>query len=67
LGLTSFLVYWGIWLKNYALNTFRKNPLPFLVAIVYLIGAITNNPLQSPKIALILGAVMAVSLFETDD
>lgn len=67
LGIMAFLLFWAVWLKNYALKTFCRNPLAILVAIVYLTGAITNNPLQSPKIALILGAVMAVSLFESDD
>ncbi len=67
LGVLAFLLFWALWLKNYALKTLRTNPIAFFVAIVYLIGAITNNPLQSPKIALILGTVMAVSLFETDD
>ncbi|MDG0974743.1 MAG: O-antigen ligase family protein [Crocinitomicaceae bacterium] len=67
LGIMAFLLFWAVWLKNYALKTFRRNPLAILVAFVYLTGAITNNPLQSPKIALILGTVMAVSLFESDD
>lgn len=67
LGVFTFLTFWGVWLKEYVLNV--KNPfkLGLFVAIVYLFSAITNNPLQSPKIALILAVIMALTLLEIDE
>jgi len=66
-GLLSFLMFWGIWLKETFNKMNRKLSLGLLLALVYLFAAITNNPLQAPKIALILGLVMALTLIELDE
>jgi len=67
IGLLSFLSFWIIWLKEYAFRIKNQYKLGLFVGIVYLFSAITNNPLQSPKIALILGVIMALTLLEIDE
>lgn len=66
-GVFTFLAFWGVWLKEYGLNVKNNFKLGLFVAIVYLFSAITNNPLQSPKIALILAVIMALTLLEIDE
>ena len=66
-GLLSFLFFWGMWAKEYVLKVQKGFRLGLFVLIVYLFSAITNNPLQSPKIALILGVLMALTLLEIDE
>ena len=66
-GIFSFLVFWWLWIRNYALKYSGKFKLGLYLALIYLMGAVTNNPLQSPKIALFLGVLMALTLLKIDE
>jgi hypothetical protein len=66
-GLVAFIAFWGMWAKEYVLQFKNGFKLGLFVLIVYMFSAITNNPLQSPKIALILGLLMALTLIEIDE
>lgn len=66
-GVLGFLSFWWIWLKNYAFKYKDKYKFALYLAIIYLMGAVTNNPLQSPKIALFLGVLMALTLLKIDE
>jgi hypothetical protein len=64
LGIGTFLMFWWFWLKTTLVDTGKSFKLGLLVALTYLLTAITNNPLQSPKIALLLSVVMAFAILE---
>jgi hypothetical protein len=67
IGLLAFLSFWFIWFKNYAIRAHKKYKPALYLVITYLVCAFTNNPLQSPKIALFLAIVMAVAILEKNE
>lgn len=67
LGLSAFILFWFLWFKQYALPYKKTFNLGLYTLLAYVISALTNNPLQSPKIALILAVMMALTLLEIDE
>lgn len=63
-GLMAFLLFWWIWLRNLVIQHASPYKPALFIFACYVVGAFTNNPLQSPKIALLLGVVMALAILE---
>lgn len=66
-GTLAFVSFWVVWFIKYALPLSNRYNIALFVLIIYTIPAITNNPMQSPKIALVLGLLMAYTLLNFNE